>query len=258
MAILDMAATIRAPDKRLVFSGKRPPVHVRQDIEQFFDMDQDRSTYTPGHIDKSELDEANQLDCQESLVSVYADGRPDPLLTTDVKTLRTAATSDAESLSTGTNGGDCPTEVLEPIGTTVVSAHSTQQMIVASRHIERRAHEIESGEIHVCFQRLSLLGEDLRTVIQYNLLAEQGVDVHIYGFADHDLPEVKKPTVHPGWTEELADSWVVAYDDTDDKTGSQTAALVAQEQASDEYAGFWTFESKPTENVIKYMTSTYQ
>ena len=258
MAISDMAATTKPPRKELVFRGERPSAHIRHHIEDFFDIDQDRSTYTAEPIDESEIDEANRFDCQESVVSVYIDGRNEPLFTTSVETLWTVVTSDAESLSTGTNNGDCPTDVFQSIGMTAVSSHSTQQMIVASRHIERQAHEIESGEIHTCFQRLSLLGEDLRMVIQYNLLAEEGVDVHIYGFADHDLPEVEKPTVHPGRTEELADSWVVAFDSTEGDADGEAAALVAQERASDEYAGFWTFDPELVGNVIEHMTATYQ
>ncbi|PSP73063.1 hypothetical protein BRC86_10330 [Halobacteriales archaeon QS_3_64_16] len=258
MTLSETIAAANPPSKRLVFSDP-PPWQACEDIRRFLGIEPERVSHgdVPSGFLKPDWNRSRS-DPGNPLVSVYADGRPDPLLTTDTETLRTAATSDAESLSTGTDGEDCPTEVLEPIGTTVVSAHSTQQMIVASRHIERRALEIESGEIHTCFQRLSLLGEDLRTVIQYNLLAEEGVDVHIYGFADHDLPEVEKPTVHPGRTEELADSWVVAFDSTEGDADGEAAALVAQERASDEYAGFWTFDPELVGNVIEYMTATYQ
>jgi DICT domain-containing protein len=256
MTLSEIIAAANPPSKRLVFSDA-PPWQACEDIRSFLDIEPERVTHGDAAGGSSEPDwDRSRSDPGNPRVSVYADGRSDPLLTTDTETFRTAATSDAESLST--DCPNCPTEVLEPIGTTVVSAHSTQQMIVASRHIERRAHEIESGEIHTCFQRLSLLGEDLRTVIQYNLLAEEGVDVHIYGFADHDLPEVEKPTVYSSRAKELADSWVVAFDGTEGDADGQTAALVAQERASDEYAGFWTFDPELVENVTEYMTATYQ
>lgn len=258
MSIDDIVRTVDLPAKRLLVSGERPPSRALRDIGDFFDVDRSAITYSPRPVAEPVPNVSAPPHPQRSFVSIYNEESDEPLLTADVETLRTAVTSDAESLNTSLERPEHPTRIFESAGGTAVSSHTIRQMIVVSRHIERLSREFSGGEIHACFQRLSLLGNDLKTTLQYNLLAEAGVDVHIYGFDDHDLPEIETPTVHRSPNEELKANWVVAFDSVGERDTGRSAALVARERAPDEYAGFWTFEPAIVDAVIECLSTTYQ
>lgn len=258
MSLDDIVRTVDLPAKRLLVSGEPPPSRVLRDIRDFFGVDRSAVAYSPRPVAELVPYASAPPHSLRSFVSIYNEGSNEPLLTAGVEPLRTAVTSDAESLHTGRERPDHPARIFESVGGTAISSHTTQQMIVASRHIERLSREFNRGEIHTCFQRLSLLGNDLKTALLYDLLAEAGIDVHIYGFDDHDLPEIETPTIHRNPSEELKTNWAVAFDSAGERSSIGSAALVARERGPDEYAGFWTFDPAIVDAVIECLSTTYQ
>ncbi|WP_135667384.1 DICT sensory domain-containing protein [Halorhabdus rudnickae] len=129
-------------------------------------------------------------------------------------------------------------------------------LIHISRHIESLALETDSGVLHSSFQRLSRLLDERGTGRAYEALADSGVETHVYGIDDWDMPAfADQLTVHAGDTPELRDAWFVVHDgDGDD---DRKAALVAEEIGPDEYRGYWTFEPELVDEILQYLSTTY-
>lgn len=126
-------------------------------------------------------------------------------------------------------------------------------LVRASRTVERLALRRGEGTLHAGFQSLSNLTRDRRTRRIYDALADAGVDVHLYGAPDADLPEWPTATVHGMAAPELADVWFVARDAADAGAG----ALVALERSPGEYDGFWTYCPERAAAVVEYLEGTY-
>ena len=129
-------------------------------------------------------------------------------------------------------------------------------LIHISRHIESLALDTGSGVLHSSFQRLSRLLDERGTRDTYETLADSGVDTHVYGVADWVPPAfVEDLTVHAGETDELRTSWFVVHDgDGDD---DRKAALVAEEIGPNEYRGYWTYDPRLVDEILRYLDTTY-
>jgi DICT domain-containing protein len=213
-----------------------PPAKAISDIATFFDVPD--SAVTVRRATKTKPN-----------IVLVAGG--EELLTASVDRLWEAVTTTAEVIQTGLD----PRSVIDQLDTATFRSQSVPQLVVASRYIERLAERQGEGTLYACFQHLSRIERDLRTMLYYSVLAESNLDVHQFGFPDTELNTTDGLIVHGLESEELAQTWLVAYDGNgvDDKKG----ALVAQEIGPRQYRGFWTFEPARADEIISYLTSTY-
>lgn len=131
-----------------------------------------------------------------------------------------------------------------------------RRLVRGSQVIEELGWQNRSGRLHAGFQTLSRLTSFRRTREVFRRLAEVGVDVHVYGVPDIDLPEDVPYTVHPRDDAETRRHWFVAYrcEETD-----ECAALVARllDEDGDEYEGFWTLDQDRARPIVDYVEETY-
>lgn len=117
-----------------------------------------------------------------------------------------------------------------PSDVTVQPARTVEEMVRVSREYERRALREGAGELHAGFQRLSALAGSTRTMEVYRALANEGVDVRVYGYPDatlHDVPF----TVVADDDREVARYWFLLYDGNGNPR--RKAALVSEERPTD-------------------------
>lgn len=188
-----------------------------------------------------------------SSVTVYAG--PEELVSTPIRALWRAVVTNAEILINVRPGEPSPSDLIEWSDDTTFAAHDKRQLVTASRHIERRAQRVRGGTLHASFQRLSRLEADLTTLTYYNVLGNAGVEVHVYGLPDQQPAHTEAVNVHGIEDEEIATTWLVAYDGGGDE--AEKAAMIAQEHSAGCFAGFWTFESALVDTIIEYLNRTY-
>lgn len=173
------------------------------------------------------------------------------LLAADLDAVWEAVTTTAEVVRTAS----VPLSLLDELDVTTFRSQSVPQLVVASRYVERRAERQASGTLYACFQHLSRLENDLRTMVYYSVLAETDLEVHLFGVPDTELADTEGLVIHDIDSEELARTWLVAYDG--DGVEAHKAALLCQEIAPRQYRGFWTHEAARVDEIIAYLTDTY-
>lgn len=107
-------------------------------------------------------------------------------------------------------------------------------LILVSRAIEQRALAADGGILRSSFQRLGRIHDEVGTRQAYDRLDRSNVDV-LPGWLP---PPTSSITAHVGFADELAASWFVVYDPAE--TDADPIALLAIEQATNEWAGTWT------------------
>jgi|AntRauTorcE11898_2_1112593.scaffolds.fasta_scaffold19123_3 hypothetical protein len=122
---------------------------------------------------------------------------------------------------------------------TVFDSLDRRQLLGASREIEDRAFRVGHGTLRVSFQSLSIF-ESQVDVYRY-LTSETTLDVHIYGEADWDPPEIAGVTYHRSDASTVGRFWALAFDGGGNEI--QACGLVARERDG-EYTGFWTYDPK--------------
>ena len=128
-----------------------------------------------------------------------------------------------------------------------------QELVDRSRLVERLADRTGAGTIHAGFQALSRLVGDAETLGLYRRLATNGVDVHLYGTPDAAVPEAF--TVHGAPAAELERTWFVVFDGDDD--ARRMGALVARDDGSGRYEGFWTYQPSLVVGLAAYLEGVY-
>lgn len=108
----------------------------------------------------------------------------------------------------------------------VKPALTIQEMVRLSRDFERRALREGSGELHAGFQQLSQIANSDRTVEMYTALAEEGVDVTVYGAPDATLEDVPFTVIQDDHGE-LERHWFLLYDG--DGNPNRKAALISED-----------------------------
>jgi DICT domain-containing protein len=167
----------------------------------------------------------------------------------------------ADRFKTGTDGFDDEIpDVLEGMDETLfdlrgypTSNKEKLLLILISRHIERMAYEAADGRLRSTFQRLSRLKDEFGTRTVYERLAGRTVDVHVYGVPDR-VPEQLDVTVHRGTSDEYRNSWCVVYQPPDNGEG---AALIAHQQESNRWQGFWTYDPTMIDRVDRYLDRSF-
>lgn len=173
------------------------------------------------------------------------------LLTASLRLLWEAVTTTVEVVRTEPD----PLSILDQLDTATFRSQSVPQLIVASRYVERRAERHEKGTLYACFQHLSRVERDLRTMLYYSVLGQSDLDVHLFGLPDTQLLDTEGLIVHDESSEELARTWLVAYDGNGND--AEKAALVAQEIGARQYRGFWTVNPARVDDIIGYLSETY-
>jgi hypothetical protein len=114
-------------------------------------------------------------------------------------------------------------------------------LITISRYIERIALERGSGKLRASFQNLSRIDDERGTKTVYERLADSGSNVHVYGIPDWTPPPDYDITIHGGWGPDFRDSWFVVY--VPDSPEATHAALLAIDDGTGEWHGFWTYDA---------------
>lgn len=135
------------------------------------------------------------------------------------------------------------------------SAADKGLLVDVSHNIELLAHRNGGGRLHAGFQRFSRLIDDERTARMYRRLAAAGIDVHVYGIEDTEI-DIEGVITHGMSDEEIADSWFVVYDGNGDPT-NQAALLAVEIDGSEQFDGFWTYDSELVGQLDAYLSETY-
>ena len=133
---------------------------------------------------------------------------------------------------------------------TVFDSLDRGQLLGASREIEDRAFRVGHGTLRASFQALSAFRSEV-DVYRY-LASDTALDVHVYGEADWEPPEISGVTYHRSDARTVSRFWALAFDGGGDET--QSCGLVAKEQ-DDEYAGFWTYDPEIVETIAAELAS---
>lgn len=139
--------------------------------------------------------------------------------------------------------------VLRHIDQTVFAGYGKARMVAVSRDVERTAWRTGAGELHAGFQRLSLFGEQRSN---YRAIAEAGVNTHVYGVGDVDLPDVG-PTVHPSADDEVRGYWFVVFRGED---GARS--LLAEEREPGHFFGVWTGHEAVADAIVERLRERHQ
>jgi hypothetical protein len=132
-------------------------------------------------------------------------------------------------------------DLLRAIDETVFTDYGRRRMTLASRDIEAYAHR-NGGTLHAGFQELSNVKPQRRL---YRNLADAGVDTHLYGSRDWDVP-ADGHTIHAHDNPEITRSWFVVLDGDD----TDKRALLAEERQDDEFYGFWTYGPDIVDTIL--------
>jgi len=124
-------------------------------------------------------------------------------------------------------------------------------LLYASREIEDRARRVGTGTIHAGFQKFSTVASQEAI---YSDLASRGVRVHAYGVPDVPAPNLGDGQVHPINSEELARAWFVVFDGGGETR--QKSALLAYEQAENEFYGAWSYDPRIVDRALAYLEQT--
>jgi DICT domain-containing protein len=143
--------------------------------------------------------------------------------------------------------------VLDHLDETMFTSFSKGRMLAASREIEDRAWRIGSGELHSGFQMVSVLAGELD--VYERLGSRDDLHVHAYAYPDTDLPDCEHFTLHPERTDEIAESWFVAYDGGG--VDAAKCALLAEERLPGSFYGFWTYAPETVDTIVDHLRSTY-
>ncbi|MEF8869884.1 MAG: DICT sensory domain-containing protein, partial [Haloarculaceae archaeon] len=152
-------------------------------------------------------------------------------------------------------------ELLELLDDTLFFSQNRRQLLATSREFEERAWRRGEGALHATFQSESAFGP--QTEVYGRLAGRSDLTVHVYAPDEwrpvETAPEWAPSTDGVEWhhadAEELRRTWVVVYDGGAEP--EQECALVAFEEADDEYQGFWTYDPSLVDEIVEYLQETY-
>ncbi|WP_115862760.1 DICT sensory domain-containing protein [Halorussus litoreus] len=199
-------------------------------------------------VQRVSVEEATAPDGPDDFVVLHDDG--EFLAAADLETLRRAVSFETGLVDSAEIAETPVPEILTHVGNTTFTSYGKRRMILASREIEEQAWRTGDGELHSGFQDLSLFRDQWDL---YERVASHGVDIHAYGVPDWRPPEVPWLTVHGTDSDEIRQSWFVAFDAPDDRD----CALVATEREPNEFEGFWTYDGGIVGDVFGHLRETY-
>ena len=153
-------------------------------------------------------------------------------------------------------------ELLELLDDTLFFSHSRRQLLATSREFEERAWRRGAGALHTTFQSRDAFGSQIE--VYGRLAGRSDLRVHVYAPGDWRpveaapewAPSSDGITWHDAESEELWETWLVAYDGGGEP--EQECALVAFEGADGEYEGFWTYDPGLVDEIIDYLRQNYR
>lgn len=240
MSFAAMIDAMTATDVQLCVYNYDGPDAAVADIASYFDIDPD------------EVSRKRVTDRPNGVVVITVGGDS---LEAHIATLRSAVMTTAEVIRNADPNEPLPSDLLVSLDNATFTSHDRRRLLVTSRHIERRIHRVGGGTLYACFQRLSRLANDLPSLAYYDLLANAGVDVYVYGIPDEAVETADGITAVEVENDEIASTWMIAFDG--DGSDDEKAALVAREEAPNDWRGFWTFDPITVDDVIEYTTTTY-
>ena len=177
----------------------------------------------------------------------------------------------------------------------VSSSLDRRRLLAVARDIERHAYAIGTGQLHVGFQSLSAMADQVP--VYERLGRETQLDVHVYGADDWDPPTIPGVTVHAESADVIGEYWFLAFDgggdesagsarthrvgsdesetdhvdsnrletdhvdsnrlETDHVDSDEPLALLAEEVAPGEYRGVWTSERHHVTALLDHLRETY-
>jgi len=142
-------------------------------------------------------------------------------------------------------------EILQHLKETTFTSYDKARMITISHEIEDRALRVDGGQLYTGFQYASKLLDQRQL---YEQLATTAVDIHTFGVPDETV-DIEGITHHPEDTEEIERSWFVVFDGNGDDR--YKTALLATEQAPNQFYGFWSDDPGIVDRIGAYLDSAY-
>lgn len=144
-------------------------------------------------------------------------------------------------------------EFLSALAGSTFSSLNRRHLLAATREFEDRAYRVGEGRLFAGFQRLSSLRDKLPT---YRELGEAGLEVHLFGTPDWEPPPLDEIVVHPVETEEITESWFLAFDGAGDD--DQKCALLADQRGERTFHGVWTYDPELVDVLVDYLDREYR
>jgi len=142
-------------------------------------------------------------------------------------------------------------EILQHLKETTFTSRDKAEMVAISHEIEDRALRVGGGRLLVGFQKPAKLIEQTD---RYERLAAQSLNIHTFAVPG-DPVGIDGVTHHAEATTEIDESWFVVFDGNGDD--SYKTALLATEQAPNEYYGFWSDDPEIVDSVGDHLDDTY-
>jgi len=142
-------------------------------------------------------------------------------------------------------------EILQHLKETTFTSRDKAEMVAISHEIEDRALRVGGGRLLVGFQKPAKLIEQTD---RYERLAAQSLNIHTFAVPG-DPVGIDGVTHHAEATTEIDESWFVVFDGNGDD--SYKTALLATEQAPNEYYGFWSDDPEIVDSIGDHLDDTY-
>lgn len=144
--------------------------------------------------------------------------------------------------------------ILDELDEMMFTSYDARQMLAASREIEDRAWRTGAGTLYAGFQRYSIL--ERQVPVYEQLGTRPDLDVTAFAVPDAELSEHEATfEVRPERTDEIRDTWFVAFDGGGDEASK--CALLAEEREPRRFYGFWTYDPQTVDSVFEHLGETY-
>lgn len=133
---------------------------------------------------------------------------------------------------------------------------NTEKVVLTliARYVEQQALVNQSGTLRTSFQKLSRLNDEQGTRRFYEHLGQTtGLETHVYGVPDWDVPADLGLISHEVTNDEIRKCWFVVHQG---KTG-QNIAMLAVNVEPYTWKGYWTFDTNDIEALDQYISQTY-
>lgn len=142
-------------------------------------------------------------------------------------------------------------EILQHLKETTFIASDKAEMVTISHEIEDRAFRLGGGQLLVGFQQPTKLTTEAD---RYGRLAAQSFDIHTFAVPGEPV-EINGVTHHAETGAEIENSWFVVFDG--DGNDSYKTALLATEQAPNQFHGFWSDDPEIVDSIGAYIDTAY-
>lgn len=225
-------------------------------LAQFEPADVTITVYSPGPAtDVVERLAAHRIDVSQrtlpapvgdAFAVVRKNGTFDGVLPLDAVRTFLSASPDDRGVGEGPESDPDRQRLRSSLANTLFSSLTRSQLLATSREFEDRAYRLGAGTLRVSFQSLSTFRTQHD---RYETLAgDTDLEIHVYGQADRDPPEIPGVTVHSLGRDCLADVWLLAFDAAGDEYNK--CALVAEETDPGQYRGFWTYDPTLVDEIL--------